>query len=428
MEVRIRPHGLTGTIAAVPSKSVAHRMLICAALAEAPCTIVCSRTSEDIDATAACLRELGAKIVRTETGFEVEPIVAPKAGAVLDCGESGSTLRFMLPVAAALGVPCTFVGHGRLGERPLEPLATELQKHGCTLSSDHVPLELSGKLDGGVFTLPGDVSSQYMTGLLLAAPVLDQNLKIRVQEPVESWPYIEITLDVMRAFDTEIHVTHERVNGVACTVLSVEGKNTYLTPERLVVGGDWSNSAFWLAAGALGSDIVVTNLNNRSRQGDRAILGALALLGANVVREASSTQVFRADMRATAIDVSNTPDLTPPIAAVAATCEGVTRITGTTRLRIKESDRIESVTQTLAALGADIHTEGDDIVIRGRERLAGGDIDARNDHRIAMMAAIAATVCDGPVTIRGAQCVNKSYPEFFSDYAALGGDVEILEG
>jgi 3-phosphoshikimate 1-carboxyvinyltransferase len=427
MDAILSPSPLAGSIAAIPSKSVAHRMLICAALADGVSEIVCDKTSKDIEATARCLTALGAGVAYEDGVFTVTPVTYVAEKPVLDCEESGSTLRFLLPVACALGADATFVGRGRLGERPLEPLASQLREHGVSLDSDFVPVACEGRLKPGAFRLKGNVSSQFATGLLMAATCLHATTSIWIEEPVESWPYIEITAKVMQRFGAKVHVAHVSEKGVAYTKLSVDGTRDLVSPGRIEVEGDWSNAAFWLAADAMGSDVRVSNLDNASAQGDRAILGALALLGAHVVRDRDTVEVLPADMHGRTIDVSNMPDLTPPIAAVAATIPGTTRVTGAARLRIKESDRIESIRAGLSALGAHIVVEGDDLMITGVSCLTGGTVDAQNDHRIAMMAAVAATRAAGTVTIRGAECVSKSYPEFFSDYARLGGVVEIAK-
>ena len=417
MNVTVEPGPLAGEVTAPSSKSEAHRLLICAAFAPGTTDIDCTTTSEDIDATARCLSALGARVTRTRRGFRVVPVRGtsatdniPEAArwALLDCGESGSTLRFLLPVAAALGCDASLTGHGRLPERPLSPLYEELVAHGAELSPQgRMPLRVGGRLRAGRFSLPGNVSSQYVSGLLLAAPLLAAPVEVVVSEPVESLPYIDITVSALRRFG-----------------VGVSGSDGLVSPGTVSVGGDWSNAAFWLAAGALSDDgVAVRGLDVRSAQGDRQALAALALLGARVLRGAEGAACAHDGLAGRELDVSSCPDLVPPLAAVAAFAEGVTRITGAARLRLKESDRIATVSAAINSLGGRATALDDGLVIEGALELAGGTVDAANDHRIAMMAAVMAGRCAGPVTILGAECVNKSYPAFFEDLSSLGGNV-----
>ena len=437
MDVTITPHAIGGSIEAIASKSMAHRLLICAALCPGPTTIRCTTSSKDIEATVDCLEALGARIDRDGDLLHVTPLAGSPAsdnirvgakGALLDCGESGSTLRFMLPVVCALGCDASLTGHGRLAQRPLSPLYEELIAGGCDLSEQgEFPLHVSGKIRPGRFELPGNVSSQYISGLLLAAPLLDGPSEVCVTEPIESRPYVNLTTSALRTFGVhveEVRDTNEA--GARVTRFLVSPTTPYRSCREVNVEGDWSNAGFWLAAGALGEGVSVTGLDLASRQGDRSMLAALAKLGARVERSGDTASVSGGSPTACEMNVSDFPDLVPPLAAVAALAPGTTRLTGCGRLRLKESDRIETVCAGLAALGADIKSEGDDIVIAGRPSLVGGEVDAANDHRIAMMAAVAASRCEEPVTIHGAECVQKSYPAFFEDYAKLGGIVEGL--
>ena len=407
MRATITPSELVGSIAAVASKSEAHRVLLCAAFANDTTDIDCSTSSADIDATARCLRALGARVARTRLGFRVNPIPRSATGsydsvadAELDCGESGSTLRFFLPVACALGTGASLVGHGSF------------------------PLSVSGELGRGSFALPGDVSSQYASGLLMAAPILGGDVSIVVAEPVESLPYITLTCNVLGRFGVDVVTDHVAVGGGRATRYLVPGGSSYVSPRTLTVGGDWSNAAFWLCAGALdGKGLTVTGLDLASVQGDRAVLGALALFGARVSRSRDSVTILPDRLRACTIDVSTCPDLVPPLAAVAARAEGTTHIVGAERLRLKESDRLETISAAIRALGGKARVTSGGIDVEGVPTLAGGVVDAANDHRIAMMAAIAAVGAQGPTAIVGAECVSKSYPTFFEDLARLGGAV-----
>ena len=425
MNVRIQPHPLNGSVDAIPSKSMAHRLLVLSALGAGVTDLVCPTRSEDIDATIGCLQSLGAPVLLTRDGLRMVPVTMHGAhrSARLDVGESGSTLRFLLPVVAALGRGASFVGHGRLAERPLSPLDEQLSQHGVTLSeSGHFPLEVTGKLSGGTFHLPGNVSSQYVSGLLMAAPLLDEPVDVFVSEPVESKAYIDLTVSALSTFGVE--VVEERVsdNGTTWRQYHVPAESKLASPGLCVVEGDWSNAAFWLAAGALSEDpLTVTGLDARSKQGDRAILAALSLLGARVGRGSGIVAASREALHAHIFDVSGIPDLVPPLAAVAAMAAGTTRLTNAARLRLKESDRLASVCSALTSLGGTARVEEDDLVIEGSDRLSGGTVDASGDHRIAMMAAICAAYATGPTTILGSECVAKSYPGFFDDFRSLGG-------
>lgn len=425
MDLRITPTTLEGTVRAPSSKSMGHRLLVAAALGDGPATVVCPDVSEDIDATARCLSALGATVRRVGDGFAVDPLPAPGDGPtspLLDCGESGSTLRFLLSVAAALGTGARFTGAPRLFERPLAPLDAQLGLHGVAVERVADGVRLDGRLSPGAFALPGDVSSQFVSGLLLAAPLMDGTTTVTVAGPVASEPYIELTTAALGRVGTA--VTVRRQGAPEVVRYGVAGGRPPAPAGPLVVEGDWSGASFWLAVGALGNPAAVSGLDPSSLQGDRAVLGALALLGAKVWRGPSMVSVSPDHPRAHTVDIDQTPDLAPPIAAVAALGPAGSRITGTARLRLKESDRVETVRACLAALGAPVELEGDDIVTGGAASFSGGTVDAANDHRIAMMAAVAATRATGPVTILGAQCVAKSYPRFFDDYTALGGRVE----
>lgn len=435
MDMLISPGSLGGKLRSIASKSVAHRLLILAAFADKTCNIDCSSSSQDIDATIACLRALGARITHTKIGFRVVPIpktsrFEPYAHAKLDCRESGSTLRFMLPVAAALGAEASFIGRGRLAKRPLAQLIAALNSHGCNLSEfGSWPLKLTGQLQAGNYTLPGNVSSQYVTGLLLAASLLEGSTEILVSEPFQSEPYVRLTLNALSLFGVEYEAGHKQLADGSYRTYRVFGSGTQLAaPETVRVEGDWSNAAFWLVAAAIGKlPISVKQLNLSSAQGDRVILAALSLFGAHVVRGNNTATVGPASLQGIRIDVSNCPDLVPPLAILGACATGTTRLANAGRLRLKESDRLQTVSATLQALGAQARIETDDLLISGGSTLTGGVVDAAGDHRIAMMAAILATQCTGDTLIHGADCVAKSYPQFFKDFALLGGKAQAQE-
>jgi 3-phosphoshikimate 1-carboxyvinyltransferase len=428
MNIKITKPISGGTVAAVASKSMAHRLLICAALSSGASQVRCSESSDDIDATVRCLNALGAEIGFEDGIFRVKPIPRPVLGArSLDVGESGSTLRFMLPIACALGADTTFHMGGRLPSRPLSPLYEELISHGCAISAPGwSPLHTGGRLTSGNYTIPGNISSQFISGLLLALPLLDGESLITVTGALESKPYVGMTLDALRQSGIVIRAGAQSYR--------ISGNQSYASGRDVTVEGDWSNAAFWLCAGAIAaancagamgdSNITVTNLNANSLQGDKAVLTILARFGAVIRHSSDSVAVSRGTLSGIAIDAGDTPDLVPVLAAVASVSDGETVIYNAKRLRIKESDRLRTVSETLSALGADIAERPDGLVLRGKPRLTGGTVDAHGDHRIAMTAAVAALSCDGPVTIRNAEAVGKSYPGFFRDFAALGGSIE----
>jgi len=409
MTKTIKPAPLCGTIAAIPSKSHLHRLLIYAALADVPTKILCGKTDAiDIKATIGCLEALGAVITQEDDGYTVQPLdrdVLPQT-AILPVHESGSTLRFMLPVVAALGVKGEFRMAGRLPERPLYPLDREMERHGIKLSKKSSSILIcDGQLRPGEYKLPGNVSSQYISGLYMALPLIDGDSSLCITEPIESQDYITLTLDVAKQFGW----TPRNFNG-------------YTSPGTVICEGDWSNACFWLCAGALpGGDITMTGLNASSIQGDKEVLDILERIGANVEwTDEVTVRVWEGQRNATQIDAAPIPDAIPILAAVAAVANGTTTVINAARLRIKESDRLTATADVLNALGANIQEQPEGLIIRGVKALTGGtEVRSHNDHRIAMMPAIAAAACDQPVTITTAEAVNKSYPAFWDDYAAL---------
>jgi len=394
MDITIQPRKLSGSITPIPSKSQAHRYLICAAFADRETTLICPETNRDIEATADCLNALGADISRTETGYSINPIRAVPPAAALNCCESGSTLRFMLPIAGALGVDTTFLLDGRLPQRPLSPLWEEMERMGCSLSRPtENTIRCTGKLRPGTYTIDGGVSSQFITGLLFALSLMNAPGKLKITGKIESRPYIDLTKAAMRKF------------GVDPDHL---GTQNYHTPGIAKVEADWSNGAFWFGAQMLGSDLKIKDMNPHSAQGDKV--------------SASLLRLIVSCAGAPILCVQNIPDLVPIMAVVASACKGVV-LQDIQRLRLKESDRVATVIEMIRNLGGTAQATEDTLRVEGTG-LRGGSVDAHNDHRIAMAAAIAATVCSEPVTILGAECVNKSYPQFWAEYARLGGQYE----
>ena len=392
MDVTISPRRLAGELTVIPSKSQAHRLLICAAFSDNPTLLQCSETNRDIEATADCLAALGARIIRTDSGYTVFPVETVPERAILNCRESGSTLRFLLPVAGALGVDAVFTMEGRLPQRPLSPLWEEMERMGCALSRPTADtVRCTGKLHPGTYSIDGGVSSQYITGLLLALSLLEGPCVLEITGKTESRPYIELTKAAISLFGGDPEHPGEQI---------------LHSPGTVSVEGDWSNGAFFLAANELGSHLNLHGLDMDSPQGDRAILEILPLLRGGTPR----------------ISAADIPDLVP-ILSVAAACNHGAVFTDIRRLRMKESDRVASVIAMLESLGGRAEADENTMTVFP-SRLTGGTVDSCNDHRIAMSAAIAATVCTGSVTILGAQCVSKSYPSFWEEYRRLGGNYE----
>ena len=421
MDAVITPSRLGGAVNAPPSKSAAHRLTLCAALAHGTSRISPIAPTEDMHATIQAAAALGATLKQRESTLLTQGVggAAPAADALLDCGESGSTLRFFIPVAATLGASAVFTGRGRLPKRPLTPLLDALSSHGvrCTAPYGDAILRIQGKLLPGAFTLPGNVSSQYITGLLLALPLLDGDSEIRLSSPLESVGYVNMTLEAMSCFGVSAHSTGSGWR--------VPGGQRYRSGDH-TVEGDYSNAAPWLCAGAIAGPVTVKGLSPASRQGDRAVLELLRRFGARVEADAGAVTVSPGGLRGIDIDASQIPDLVPVLAAVAAVAAGTTLIHGAARLRIKESDRLQSTTTALRALGADVEERADSLVVTGRQRLRGGVSESFSDHRIAMALSVAALGCEGQVTITGAHCVAKSYPDFFKEFASLGGLVHVV--
>lgn len=393
MDIKIFPSQLKGNVCAIPSKSQAHRILICAAFSDEPTRIHCHQTNQDMDATVRCLEAIGATIKHTGSEFLVVPIAQIPSKAEMDCGESGSTLRFILPIVCALGIQTTIHMAGRLPERPLSPLWEELERMGCVLTKPtSTVIQTSGKLQPGFYSIAGNISSQFITGLLFALSLLEGESQIKIIGTLESKPYVDMTLNVLHQF------------GVVIEDLHVRGSYPFRSPNYTTVEGDWSNAAFFLAAKALGHDISVTNLDPNSSQGDRRIASILC------------------DPKPRIIDAADIPDLIPILSVFFAANQGAV-FQNITRLRLKESDRVASVCEMLKCFG--IETVSDQSTLSVSSGVFHGcTINAYGDHRIAMTAAIAATLADGPVTILGAQCVAKSYPTFWQEFQRLGGKYE----
>lgn len=418
MNLTLTPSRANGTIKAIASKSVAHRLLICAAFADAPTRILCEEINRDIEATVDCLCALGARIERDAPYYTVYPTqkIASPSPVCLHCGESGSTLRFLLPVTAALGIDGVFLPEGRLYERPLSPLCDQLRAHGASISREDGRIYVGGRLEGKGFCIDGGVSSQFVSGLLFAIALMGGG-RLEILGRLESAPYVEMTADALEKFGIDVKKDSN--------TYIIDAPRGFVSPRELAVEGDWSNAAFALALGVLGERVEVCGLCNTSKQGDRAIAEILRRMGADIAYDAErrSYVASRSRLIAIELDASDIPDLVPVVATLAALAEGESRIYGASRLRLKESDRLESMRSLLCAIGAKVALCDDGLVIEGVPSFLGGTVSSYNDHRIAMSAAVAASACGSALCITGADAANKSYPSFWEMLTSLGIEI-----
>lgn len=389
---------LNGTVTMPPSKSAAHRALACSFLAGGG-SVEPIIDSKDMKAMQQAISAL-------QNGEDT-----------VDCIESGNTLRFMLPVAAALGKNVTFIGSGRLPERPIGDYLRLFPEHGVQCVSDgKLPVTIEGKLTGGRYEIAGNISSQYITGLLLALPILEEDSEIVLTTKLESKPYVDLTVKVLSDFGVAVEETEYGY--------FVKGNQKYIQRDY-TVESDWSQAAFFLAVGAIGGDITLKGLRADSAQGDKEIVEIIRRFGADIEINESGIRCRKSALHGTEIDVTDIPDTVPAIAVTAAFAEGKTVITGAERLRYKESDRIESVVTNLKKMGVQVEETRDGMIITG-SAVHGALLDGYNDHRIVMAFSIAALFAGGETEITQADSVNKTYPAFFEDYNRLGGKANVI--
>ena len=428
-KVLIAPTKFNGKIHIPSSKSMGHREIICAGLAQGTSVIDNISMSKDIEATCRCLQALGVQIENVPSRFAGRTalrvtgsgkLTAAESGA--DCGESGSTLRFIIPLAALLGQPFTLTGHGRLVSRPLQAYYDifDSQQLGYSTENGQLPLTVNGRLQPGHYQLPGDVSSQYVSGLLFALPLLEGDSVLEITSPLESASYVNLTLSCLAKYGIKIENEGHRL-------YKIPGRQKY-QPQNSNVEGDWSQAAFWLVAGALGKQVSSTGLTADSLQGDRAVLSIMQCMGAKLTQEQDAVTAEQSTTAGCVIDAADCPDIIPVLTVLAAVSTGTTKIINAARLRIKECDRLAAMTSELNKLGAKITELPDGLIIEGcAQGLRGGvQVDAWNDHRIAMSLAVAAAACNEPFILTGAASVAKSYPEFWQDYLQAGGKMEVL--
>lgn len=412
MDLTLYPFAPYGKIVAPPSKSVAHRILICSALSSGETMIKNVGSSADVIATCSCLRALGAEIEIRDGSALVKGIDSVIKGGVLDCNESGSTLRFLMPVACALGADATFTGSKKLLSRPSNSLKDELSNHGINVDG----WSLTGQLKSGKFNIDASVSSQYVTGLLLALPTLDGDSQIVLQGEIASKDYIEITLSVLEKFNIKYEKSGNSI--------FICGNQRFISPKTLVVEGDWSGVAFPLVLGAIGGEVTVCGLDLKSRQGDKQILEVLKKFGAKVETFNDEVKVSKDKTIAFLQDFNAIPDLAPVCSVLAACAKGQSVFTGIERLKIKESDRVKTTLDMLKVAGVSASEENGKMYINGG-KIHGAVFSGANDHRIVMSSAILASVAECESRILGADAIGKSYPEFFQDYGLLGGKVDV---
>lgn len=412
MQIKITPSILKGKITVPPSKSYSHRAIIAASLAKGESKISNVIMSNDIIATIDGMKKMGAKIT---DDLVIKGSLVKRKDNVINCNESGSTIRFLLPIALTNNEPITFTGENNLVNRPLDPYIKIFDEQNIVYEKTDkaLPLKIFSGLKSGIFNIRGDISSQFITGLLYALPLLKGDSVINITTRLESIGYVDLTIDILNKFGIEIKNEDYKK-------FIVKGNQTYI-PFNYKVEGDYSQAAFWLVAGLLGDKVELLGMNTKSLQGDIQIIEFINLMGGQLLISESLVTSFFSNIKASIIDLSQAPDLGPIITVLAALSEGTTKIINASRLKIKESDRIISITTELNKMGANITPLEDGMIIKGVKRLKGANVSSWNDHRIAMALAIASIRCDGDVIIDGFECISKSYPHFLDDFKKLGG-------
>lgn len=407
--MKIEPSKLIGEVTVPPSKSMAHRAVICASLANGRSVIKNIQLSDDIRATIDGMRAFGAVILQEEDTLIIDGVGSEtkRRSHEIDCNESGSTLRFFVPLATLFEGETRFIGRGKLGQRPLDTYQEIFEEQGLYYEAEDtekLDLTVEGRLKPGEYYMPGDISSQFITGMLLTLPLLEGGSTLTLTTDLESKGYVDLTLSILKEFGIEI------AHDAQYKQFHIKGNQDY-SPLEYTVEGDYSQAAFWLSAKALGSDVKVNGLKEDSLQGDQEILSILKKLSDESEQERT-------------IDGAQVPDIIPVVALVACLSKGKTRIINLERLRIKESDRLLATQKELSALGAQIDVHGETLHISGVSSLAGGkEVWSHKDHRMAMMLAIASTVCEQSISIKDAEAVTKSYPNFWEEFDYLGGQI-----
>lgn len=414
--VLINPGRLAGTVTIPPSKSMCHRAVICAGLSRGTSNIGNVIFSQDIEATLNAMDSLGVDISRGQNTINIKGNGSLEIkNDVINCNESGSTLRFLIPIAAVTGKKVEFTGQGRLIDRPLAQYYEIFEEQNIKYANENgkLPLKIEGRLSPGEYRIKGNVSSQFISGLLFALPLLEGDSKIIITTPLESKPYVELTIQMLKYFSINIENNEYKE-------IIIKGNQKYIAADYSVEG-DFSQAAFWLAAGTLGADVACMGLNINSLQGDKVIMNIIEQMGGKILIENDRVQALPSQTNGRVIDVSQCPDIVPVLAVLAALSNGTTEIINAGRLRIKESDRLRAISCELNKIGADVEERPEGLIIKGKKNLRGGLVSSWNDHRIAMALAVASVKCTEPVIIKDADCVKKSYPGFWEDFQRLGG-------
>jgi len=417
--VKITPGKLKGEVKIPPSKSMAHRAVICASLSNGRSKITNIEYSDDIIATINAMRALGAEIEIFDDHLEIDGSrVFSKNVGEIDCNESGSTLRFMVPLAIAKEAEMRFIGKGNLGKRPLTTYYEIFDRQGIEYSykEGELDLKVKGSIKGEEFKVRGDISSQFISGLLFTLPLIKEDSKIIITTNLESKGYIDLTLSMLNYYGISV-VNNDYKEFI------IKGNQKY-TPKDYKVEGDFSQSAFFLVADALGSDVLVKDLNMDSLQGDKEVIEIVERMGCKILSKEEGIKVKAKGLTPTIIDAAQCPDIIPVLTVLASLTTGITKVINAERLRIKECDRLKAITRELNKLGASVTELENSLLIEGVESLTGGIVSSWDDHRIAMSLAIAATCAKDEVIIENPSCVKKSYPSFWRDYKLLGGKVD----
>ncbi len=407
MNLTVKKSLIDGTVTALSSKSVLHRLLILASFSKGETEIICNNYGKDIEHTVGCLITLGANIKKTENGFEVRPISQPNTNVTLDVGESGSTLRFLLPIVSTLGITATFVGNKSLQKRPIYPIVNLMKNKGVRFTSESLPLTVSGKMEAGDYEIDGSISSQFITGLLIAFCLMDKESTLKVKN-LTSKEYVDITLYYIKKFGQE--VSGYKVNPTGL-----------ISPRQIVCEGDWSNAAFTLALGLLYGKVAVRGLNPNSTQGDKVFVDIIKKMGGDITFDGEYV-AKKSRLKGACVSVKDCPDLAPILAVLMANAEGESTLLGVDRLRIKESDRLSSIMEFLDKAGIKNNYYNDALTIEGGE-VKTAELDGKNDHRIAISSIV--LLCGSGGVVNGVECMDKSQPDFLNDFEVIGGRYDI---
>lgn len=415
-QIAIQPKKIKGSVQVPPSKSMAHRAIICASLARGKSVISNIEYSKDIEATISAMKALGTMIFQHDDYLEIDGTTTfMKNNCEIDCCESGSTLRFMVPISIVCEANVHFIGEGRLGKRPMDVYYRifDQQNIGYLYRENVLDLYIRGQLKGGVFEIAGDVSSQFISGLLFALPLMDEDSKIMITSPLQSKGYIDLTIQMLNQYGIKI-INHDYQEFI------IPGCQMY-QPCDYCVEADFSQAAFYLVAGVLGNRVDLIGLNLDSKQGDKEAIDILERMGCRLLKNENGYSMYPGILSSTIIDGSQCPDIIPVIALACALSQGVSEIQNIGRLRIKECDRLSATVEVINQLGGIAKEGKDSMIIEGVSSLQGGMVSSYNDHRMAMMEAIASTVCEDAVVIDQKECVQKSYPSFWEHFKSLGG-------